>query len=179
MGKFRSEDRFRISPVDNLGRAIDPTVLGAAEEIGQRAVEYAEKLLGDPALASNLFEDAAAAVSRVLRMKKESNQPIRNLQGYLFRAFIRRVSKIRQTELVVADRPQTRSNNSSVDIESKILVDEFLARCDPVTRDILYRRTQGFSWKEIGVVYGISAHAAESRFSQALQRVRKRLGLRE
>ena len=48
------------------------------------------------------------------------------------------------------------------DLESQILVSEFLTRCDPVTRDMFYRRSQGFSWKEIGKVYGISAHAAES-----------------
>jgi DNA-directed RNA polymerase specialized sigma24 family protein len=64
-------------------------------------------------------------------------------------------------------------------LESKRLLDEFLTQCDPVTRDMLYRRIQGFSWKEICKVHGISAHAAEARFSQAFQRVRKRLGLRD
>ena len=61
--------------------------------------------------------------------------------------------------------------------EEKILVNELLTRCDPITRDMFIRRNQGFSWKEIGEIYSISAHAAESRFSQALQRVRKKLGL--
>ena len=52
-----------------------------------------------------------------------------------------------------------------------------LSCCDPITRDMFIRRNQGFSWKEIGEVYSISAHAAESRFGQALQRVRRKLGL--
>jgi len=60
----------------------------------------------------------------------------------------------------------------------KIFVDEFLVRCDPVMRDVLCRRMQGHSWKEIGWAYRISSHAAESKFSQALQKVRKKLGLK-
>jgi hypothetical protein len=59
-GEFRPEAGFRISPIDPLGRTIEPSVLDAAEEIGQRAVHYAEKLVGDPALATNLLEESAA-----------------------------------------------------------------------------------------------------------------------
>lgn len=181
-GEGRPEARFRISPIDRLGRTIEPAVLDAAEEIGQRAVHYAEKLIGDPALATNLLEESAAAVSRVLRSQQAHNDlHVRDLRAYLFRAFIRRVNKLRRRQLAVADRTPTPSRNSFVsgDLEAKILIGEFLTRCDPVTRDMFYRRSQGFSWKEIGKVYGKSAHAAESRFSQALQRVRKKLGLRD
>jgi len=60
-------------------------------------------------------------------------------------------------------------------LERKILVDELLTRGDPVARDMFYRRTQEFSWHEIGLSYGISGHAAESRFSQALRKIRERL----
>ena len=180
-GEFQSEAGFRISPIDPRGRTIEPAVLDAAEEIGQRAVHYAEKLVGDPALATNLLEESAAAVSRVLRSQQAHNNiQVHDLRAYLFRAFIRRVNRLRRRQLAVADRPPTHPSSAfvSADLESQILVSEFLTRCDPVTRDMFYRRSQGFSWKEIGKVYGISAHAAESRFSQTLQRVRRRLGLK-
>jgi DNA-directed RNA polymerase specialized sigma24 family protein len=117
-----------------------------------------------------------------LRTKQRRNGiPIRDLHAYLFRAFIRRVNKATRRDLPLVDSPPRHLSGWSVstDLESKILLDEFLTRCDPVTRDMLYRRIQGFSWKEIGKFHGISAHAAESRFSQALQRVRKKLGLRD
>jgi hypothetical protein len=39
--------------VDRLGRPISPVVLDAAEEIGRRAIEHAEKLLIDPAVAAS------------------------------------------------------------------------------------------------------------------------------
>jgi len=64
------QGQFRISPVDRLGRKIDPVVLAAAEEIGRRAVEYGEKLLRDPAFATTLLEESAALVSRAIRAKR-------------------------------------------------------------------------------------------------------------
>jgi hypothetical protein len=53
---------FSVSPVDRLGRPISPVVQHAAEEIGRRAIEHAEKLLIDPAVAAGLLEEAAATV---------------------------------------------------------------------------------------------------------------------
>ena len=50
---------FRVSPVDRLGRRISPVVLDAAEAIGRRAIEHAERLLIDPAVAAGLLEEAA------------------------------------------------------------------------------------------------------------------------
>ena len=47
---------FSVSPVDRLGRTISPVVLDAAEEIRRRAIEHAEKLQIDPAVAAGLLE---------------------------------------------------------------------------------------------------------------------------
>ncbi len=91
---------FSVSPVDRLGRPISPVVLNAAEEIGRRAIEHAEKLLIDPAVAAGLLEEAAATVSRALASKRHCTQnDIRDLPSYLFRAFIRRVDRIRKKQL--------------------------------------------------------------------------------
>lgn len=176
---------FRVSPVDGLGRRINPVVLDAAEAIGRRAIEHAEKLLIDPAVAAGLLEEAAATVSRALASKKHRTQTdIQDLPSYLFRAFIRRVDRIRKKQLAqVGDMPvPTFPSGNSTDpqaaVEMKILVDELLTRCDAVTREMFYRRIQGFSWEEIGQSYGISDHAARSRFSQALRRIGAKLGLK-
>ena len=173
----------RISPVDRLGRSITRPVLEAAEGIVIRAVEHAEQLLIDPAIATTLLEDAAAAVSRALRLEMVSNsQRIRDLPCYLFRAFLRRVNRVKRQQLTaeaalishVMQAP--RSINPTVEIEVHILIDELLARCDSKTRDMFYRRIHGFSWKQIGASYGMSAHAAESSFGKAIRRLAKRLG---
>src|SRR5690349_6081853 len=94
---------FRISPVDRLGRSISPLVLNAAEQIGRHAIRHAENLLIDPAVAASLLEEAAAAVSRAIDRKKHGDQePVRDLQAYLFRAFLRRVNKAKKRQLMVA-----------------------------------------------------------------------------
>jgi DNA-directed RNA polymerase specialized sigma24 family protein len=167
-----------------LGRTIDPPVLAAAEEIAPRAVQYGERLLRDPALATTLLEESAATVSRAIKLKGDAGPArVGNLQAYIFRAFVRRVNKARRKDLLLSNHcalnPGVHCNlmERGEDIELKVLVGEFLTRCDPVTRDMFYRRMQGFSWKEIARVYGISTHAAESKFSQALQSIRKKLGL--
>ena len=179
-----NEGGVRVNPVDRRGRPINPAVLNAAEEIGRRALRHAERQLIDPAVAANLLEEAAATVSRAMSARAISQPPIKDLHSYLFRAFLRRVNKRRKRELYLAESLRTHGQEvpNSVDprpsIENKILIDEFLMQCDPATRDTLWRRIVGFSWKEIGVSYGVSSHAAESRFNQAFQRARKKLGLR-
>lgn len=176
---------FRISPVDRLGRRISASVIHVAEAIGQRAIQHAEKLLIDPAVAATLLEEAAARVTRAMDRKRDCNeQPVRDLRAYLFRAFIRLVNKTLKRQLLVENAVRMLSvisHNSSdplVELEMKILVDELLMRGGPVVRDMFYRRIENFSWDEIGLSYGMSGHAAESRFSQALRRIRERLGLK-
>ena len=169
-----------ISPMDRRGRKIAPEVLEVANQIRKHALGYAEKAIGDPAVAASLFEEAAAAVSRLFTRRADGSPTIRNLNAYLFSAYIRRVNRVRQREALLARRlaehfQGTGEVNSDHSPELEILIDEIVARGDPVMRDMFRRRTQGYSWKEIGKAYGVSRHAAESRFSQALQRLRKRL----
>jgi DNA-directed RNA polymerase specialized sigma24 family protein len=171
--------------VDRRGRRISPPVLVAAGRVARRAIQHAEKLHIDPAIAANLLEEAAVAVSRAIDRKRDfTQQPVHNLGPYLFRAFIRLVNKTVKRQLLEenAVRMFSGTSNNSTDplaeFELKILVDELLTRGDPVVRDMFYRRTQRFSWEEIALCYGISSHAAESRFSQALHRIRRRLGLK-
>jgi DNA-directed RNA polymerase specialized sigma24 family protein len=171
--------------VDRRGRRISPPVLDAAGEVARRAIQHAERLHIDPAIAANLLEEAAVAVSRAIDRKRDFTQePVHNLGPYLFRAFIRLVNKTVRRQLLEesAVRMLSVTSNSSTDplaeFELKIFVDELLTRGDPVVRDMFYRRTQRFSWEEIALCYGISSHAAESRFSQALYRIRRTIGLK-
>ena len=174
------QGKFTISPMDWRGRTIAPEVLSVANQIRKNALRYAEQALGDPAVAASLFEESAATVSRLFVQQREGKSAIRNLSAYLFRAFIRRVNRVKRRETLLMERLSQEFERSgefisSRNLELKILIDEILSRGDPTTRDMFYRRVEGYSWKEIGRVYGISAHAAESRFSQALRRLRNRL----
>jgi len=170
--------------MDQRGRPISPRVLAAAEEISRRAIYHAGKLLIDPAVAANVLEETAAAVSRVLETKDPDGNSIRDLESYLFRAFLRRLNRIKRQELLTAQAPELEALVSRIsydprrNLEMKILVDELLMQFNPMMRDFFCRHSALSSWREVGRVYGISAHAAESKFSQALQTVKRKLGLK-
>ncbi len=168
---------FRISPVDRRGRKIDPTVLAAAEEIIPRAVSHGLKLLGDLAVIANLLEEAAAVVSRRLQSNPSL---ILNLPGYLLVCFVKKANRVKRRQVVTvslseAVLPKVAWADPSDQLYTKILFDEFLARCDFITRDMASLRMAGYSWAEIGRVHGMSAHAAEERVRYVFQQVRGKL----
>jgi DNA-directed RNA polymerase specialized sigma24 family protein len=181
--KFGHKSNSSLSPIDHRGRAITPSVLSAAEEISRRALRHAERLSIDPAVVANLLEEAAAAVSRALNARHRNEAPIENLEAYLFRAFLRRLNKTqkrqsRLDEAIALSAFSQKTPGTSSAVEMKIVLDEFLMQCDPEMRDVLYRRIAGASWKEIGQVYQISSHAAESKFSQAFRKVKRKFELK-
>jgi DNA-directed RNA polymerase specialized sigma24 family protein len=175
---------FFLSSVDRLGRAIDPLILAIAHEIGPRAVRYAERLLGDEALAQDLLEESAAAVSEALKRKTTADSgPVRDLERYLFRTYLRKVGLVRrkQTRLdrsLRAKAPKQPARTELAEAEISLLFDEVMATYDTVTRQIVYRRLEGFLWREIATEYGLSTHAAEVRYSRALAQARKLLRAR-
>lgn len=91
-----------LSPFDHRGQAITPQVLSAAEEIRRRAIRHAERVSIDPAVAANLLEEAAAAVSRALSTRHGSEAAIKNLEAYLFRAFLRRLNRRKKRDMRLA-----------------------------------------------------------------------------
>jgi DNA-directed RNA polymerase specialized sigma24 family protein len=181
-GQVGQNGEVRVSPIDQRGRPISPLVLVAAEELSRRAIRHAEKLRIDPAVAANLLEEAAATVSRALENINEC--PVHDVESYLFRAFLRRLNRTKKRQSLFAEAVELETSLSRLasdprrSLEMKILIDELLIQCDPVNRDMLCRRLADCSWRDVGQAYGISAHAAESKFSQALQKVRKKLGLK-
>jgi len=168
-----------INPVDRLGRKINPEVLRVAEQLRKRLFSYGEKMLGDAAVVANLLEESGAAVSRILQRNPETSTAIRDLQAYLFRVFIRKINRLLRQQPQLSNWEVASFIDYRESMEGKVVLDEFLGNCDPVTRQMLYRRIEGFSWKEIGKFYRVSAHAAEARCSQAVQRVRRKLGYRD
>lgn len=123
-------------------------------------------------------------MSRALKARNALGRPIHDLESYLFRAFLRRLNRAKKRQSLSSDAIDLDaflsriSGDPSRALEMKIFIDELLMQCDPVMRDMLFRRLAGCSWKEIGRAYRISSHAAESKFSQALQKVRKKLRLK-
>lgn len=152
--------------------------------MGPRALAYAESLIGDPALAMNYLEEAAASVSLAIEEKVASGAPpIRNIHAYLFRTFIRMIDdekhKLTVLENSLHEYGETRhfiAEESQLEI--RMLLNEVMAACDIASRQVVVLRLEGFSSKEIGDQLGISEHAAEVRFSKALDHARKTLRIR-
>ena len=183
MASGAAPSSFRLNSVDRHGRQIDPAVLAAAENVFPRALEYGTNLLGDPAIVANTLEEVAATVSQLIARRDPPGEPapIRNLPGYVFRAFVRQVNRLKSKELAVLDAAiagQTlaqRLADPSRQLEMKVLVEECLAQFDFTERDMCWRRLEGFTWDEIGPVHGLSGHAAEVRFRNAVRAVKAKL----
>lgn len=158
-------------------------MLEAAEEIYSDALEHGRKLLGDPAVVTNVLEEVAASVSRTARVKNPLGSPMRgrDLRLYLFRSFLNQVNRLKRkeptfvalSEVVGVSKPPWA--DPFRELEDKMLLEEFLTLCKPWMQDMAMRQLQGFSWDEIGDAYGVSGHAAQARFSHALREARKRL----
>jgi len=183
MASAASPSSFRLNSVDRHGRQIEPAVLAAAEAIFPRALEYGTNLLGDPAVVANTLEEVAATVSQRIARRDPTGEPvpIRNLPGYVFRAFVRQLTRLKNKDLAVLDAAiagQTlaqRLADPARQLEMEILVAECLALFDFVERDMCWRRLEGFTWDEIGPVHGLSGHAAEVRFRNAVRAVKEKL----
>lgn len=183
MASGAAPSSFRLNSVDRHGRQIDPVVLAAAETVFARALEYGTNLLGDTAVVTNALEEIAATVSQLIARRDPPGdpEPIRNLPGYIFRAFVREVNRLKNKELAVLDAAiaghtlAQRLADPARQLEMKLLVDECLAEFDFVERDMCWRRLEGFTWDEIGPVHGLSGHAAEVRFRNAVRTVKAKL----
>ena len=172
-----------LNSVDRFGRIVDPSILSVAQEIASRAVSHGEQVLGDPALALTLFEEAAATVSRIAGEKLASGKPsIRDIRSYLFRVYLRRIGIEKKVSLSLdqaTDEQWERHAQRTYqrDIERQILLKEVLESCDTLTREIFYLRLEGCSWKEIERRSGIPLNAASLRFSKTLRRLRSQFSL--
>jgi DNA-directed RNA polymerase specialized sigma24 family protein len=173
---------FFLSSIDRRGRTIDPLVLAVAYEIGPRAVAYADRYLRDTALATDLFEESAAAVTQALKRRPSDAEPVLDLASYLYRTYLRKVDGVlkKRRRLEKALKNQARiefSTHKLLEAEVARLYDEVMATYDKVLRQMAVRHLEGFSWKEIGAEFGIDPHVAEARYSRALAQARLLLGI--
>ena len=171
-----------LSSVDHLGRRIAPEVLEVAQRVGPRSVLHGEKVLGDSALVVTLLEEVAATVTLAIETKVlRGEPPIKDLDGYLYRAFMHRVHdqerrgpKLLNVSDIEWKTPIRRPDLTP--IERKLLLDELLQSQDSVTVDIILWHYAGQKWREIGAACGISATAARLRFRKAMLQIRRKTG---
>jgi tetratricopeptide (TPR) repeat protein len=170
-----------LNAVDRLGRPIEPCVFTVAQEIAPQALAYAENFIGDPCVAMNLLEEAAATVSEVVRAKETARiPPIRDMRAYLYRAFLRRIgeeerSEVRLQKALEDDLRLGETMSIEARVETKLVLKQVLSMCDRKTRAIIWGRIEGRSWDEISYDVVMSNHAARLHYSKALRAIRDAL----
>jgi len=170
-----------LNAVDRLGRPIELCVLSVAQEMAPQALFYAENFIGDPCVAMNLLEEAAATVSEAVRAKETARiPPIRNMRAYLYRAFLRRIGEeerndARLQEALEADLRLDETMSVVARVETKLVLKQILGMCDRKTRAIIWGRIEGRSWDDISYDVVMSNHAARLHYSKALRAIRDAL----
>jgi len=127
----------------------------------------------------NLLEEAAATVSQAVLAKQAFDlPPVCDLRAYLYRAFLRRVSAQRKTELQLDDAFEDHlclvDAKSFEDIlEARLLLKQILRACDRKTKWIVWGRIEGRSWDEIAQDVVMSNRAARLHYSRSLRELRR------
>lgn len=109
---------------------------------------------------------------------------MRDVSAYLFRTFIHLIDKAKRKEVGFEDAVQQYGQTQSTlteegRAETAVLINEIMAVCDQVSREIILLRLRDQSWDEIGKHLGMSPYAAETRYRKALDRARKTLRIQK
>ena len=107
---------------------------------------------------------------------------MKDIPNYLFSAFIHEVNGLATQDLAVGQSDEDEGlqiRHVDDNLESQILVrleaQRILRSLDDHERNlILMKVDQGYSWKEIGQLLGVSHKSARVQYCQTLQAIRKR-----
>ena len=172
-----------ISETDEHGNRVRREVVEAAHRIWNRVLQHLQYAGQDVAPAAEILEAACHCVSRAVS-RNLNRSSIRNLDAYLFWAFIRKHNRrvIHEGRIQYVESVESVANASigaqqdwvSI-LEDEIYLKQLLCYFDERTRDMLMRRISGDSWAEIGRRLGISTHNAEVQFANGAKKARSRL----
>jgi RNA polymerase sigma factor (sigma-70 family) len=172
-----------ISETDERGNSVGREVIDAAHRIWERVLHYVRYQRHDVAPVAEILESACHRVARAKRKRRKRN-PIRDLDSYLYWAFIRRYTRqmVREARIQYVDSVEAfvdgrlQPDNSWVSmLEDDIQLGQVLGYLEPKIRKMVLWRMRGDSWAEIGHQLGISAHNAEVQFGNAIKKARSRL----
>ena len=109
---IESNPRVHVWPRDKSGRAIEQDLVDAAERNWARIDAYARRHQQDSARTANLLEATLLALSRARKSNGRLMRPIRNLDNYLYWAFVRRLNR------QLAREPKIETVGSIQDLDS-------------------------------------------------------------
>ena len=176
--------RAPIWPRDKSGKMVEQDLLDAADRNWTRIRAYADRHQQDPSLTANLLETTLVALSRARNSNRRLIRPIRNLDNYLYSAFIRRTNR------KLARKPKVETVGSlhdldtfanrrtrpvSPSIERELLIKEVMTFLDENPRQMSSLRRYGCSWGEVAGLLKITVNTAQVRFNRGLKRAKNRV----
>ena len=174
------------------GREPDETekaLTAAALRLWPRAQAYARRALRDTSVAeessiiSTAWESALQSVLKSLRRRLQTG-PVRDLDSYVFGAFMRRLKKVRRRERVVeyvATNQELLALRGAQDwdwvreLENTLELKKLVSQMDNWMKEVYFRRTFNHSWRRIAKDLGLTEHQAKMRFADGLKKIRKRI----
>jgi DNA-directed RNA polymerase specialized sigma24 family protein len=160
--------------------AVAPEVYQAAESLREQAKSYARATLGAEDIGYTLLAKAAATVTRALEDRQE---PIANLEAYLFQAYkhmvLAELEKERERKRVLAERAGEYSQNghdASAELDQYILIEQLRRRMNQRTRTVFDLLTLGHTFEEIGSMLGKSSGAIRNNYYEQVARLKQEVG---
>jgi len=172
------------SDQSGTGTAVDTDLLDAARRNWARVRSYAERHQQDSAKAADILEVVLLSLSRARRAHRKSASPIRNLDSYLYVAFVRRLNRhvARQPKIQFVGSLQdlealsgTQTRSKPPIVEDELLVRELLRYTNRRTRDMFFLRTSGYSWREVARILRTTANSAQVLFNTGIGKARARI----
>jgi hypothetical protein len=152
-----------------------------------RQVQSRDPFDDDGILVAEVWESVLQSVSKTLDRMNGRRGEIKDLEAYLLGSFYHRLGRAlkkeeRREEMIhlvsSAQELEVLAKTSDAKqhhIEDAAHAREILDRMDKWTREVWVAREYGYSWKQIGHVYGMSGLSAMLRFRRRMKILRERL----
>jgi len=167
---------------DESGASIEADLVDAARRIWTRVLAYARRHQQDSARAADIFEAVLFSLSRARMTNGKLCRPIRNLDNYLYLAFVRRLTRELDKEPHIETVgslhdldafSSIRTPPASPFIEDDLLIEELMGYMDERTRRMFSLRHMGYSWSETARTLKNTANNAQVLFNQGVKKVRR------
>ena len=183
-GDFEADPPVWIWQSEGSGITVETDLLDAARRNWPRALSYAQRYQQDSSVAADILEAVLRTTSRVKRARQKSGNPIRNLDTYVYVAFVRRFKRClaRQPMIQFVGSLQDvdtllgiRTSKSAHTVEDELLAKELLQYMSQRTQQSFYLRTNGYSWKETARFLKTTANSAQVLFNKEIGKLRSRI----
>ena len=181
---FEADTPVWIWQAGDSGTAVERDLLDAGRRNWPRVLSYARRYEQDSSVAANMLEAVLLATSRVKIARQKSGNPIRNLDTYVYVAFMRKFKRYlaRQPKIQFVGSLQDVDTHSDIrhskgppTVEHDLLAKELPQRMSHRTRQTFYLRTNGYSWKETARYLKTTANSAQVLFNKEIGKIRSHI----